>query len=154
MVAVEADGDMEEDLDVVAVVVVAALVVTFPTTITPLHCLFLLLIKVLLKGILGIPLKGVVMVHLVLLTASAEVAVVVEDLATVKVVKKDVHEGHLIATAGLDEGNITILLLISVFKKNIFQSLLILPFSICRGGFKREGAGRGNWGTQSDEIAQ
>jgi len=29
-----------------------------------------------------------------------------------------------------------------------------VPWSICRNEFKREGSGRGNWGAQTDELAQ
>lgn len=31
---------------------------------------------------------------------------------------------------------------------------LFIYVIMCRGDFKREGAGRGNWGTQADELAQ
>lgn len=54
----------------------------------------------------------------------------------------------------LDEGNIDILFLISDFSSTYFPIFVDINCSICSGGFKREGAGRGNWGTQSDEIAQ
>jgi hypothetical protein len=94
VVAVEADVALD------VVVAAAALVVTFPTMIT--HCLLLLLIRALSKEILGIPLKDEVMVHLVLLIVLVA-SVVVEVSATVKLVKKAAHVGHLIATAELDE---------------------------------------------------
>lgn len=43
---------------------------------------------------------------------------------------------------------ITNLILIYVFvSTDVF-------WSTCRNEFKREGAGRGNWGTQSDDITQ
>jgi len=34
-----------------------------------------------------------------------------------------------------------------------FKSTDVL-LSICRNEFKREGAGRGNWGTQNDDITE
>ena len=105
--AVEVAEEVEEDLDVV-VVVVAALAAIFPmmTTHQPL------LIKDLLKGILGITQKDVVMVDLVGPTVVVVVvAVVVEVLPTVKLVKKDAQEEHLNTTVGLDEGNIITCLL-------------------------------------------
>jgi uncharacterized membrane protein YdfJ with MMPL/SSD domain len=132
-VAVEADVDM----DVVAAV---AMVVTFPTMIT--HCLLLLLIRALSKEILGIPLKDEVMVHLVLLIVLVA-SVVVEVSATVKLVKKAAQEGHLIATAELDEGNVNnidfnILFLISFFFQLIFLPLLIsiVQFSVVDSNVK------------------
>lgn len=33
-------------------------------------------------------------------------------------------------------------------------TLFLWIYSICRNEFKREGSGRGNWGTQTDEISQ
>jgi hypothetical protein len=115
VVAVEADVALD------VVVAAAALVVTFPTMIT--HCLLLLLIRALSKEILGIPLKDEVMVHLVLLIVLVA-SVVVEVSATVKLVKKAAQEGHLIATAELDEGNVknidSIYSFLLVFFSNLF----------------------------------
>jgi hypothetical protein len=115
VVAVEADVALD------VVVAAAALVATFPTMIT--HCLLLLLIRALSKEILGIPLKDEVMVHLVLLIVLAA-SVVVEVSATVKLVKKAAHVGHLIATAELDEGNVknidSIYSFLLVFFSNLF----------------------------------
>lgn len=34
-----------------------------------------------------------------------------------------------------------------------FGSSINVTYSICRSEFKREGSGRGNWGTQTDELA-
>jgi len=45
-----------------------------------------------------------------------------------------------------------LLIMISLFDL-CFISTDVL-WSICRNEFKREGAGRGNWGTQNDEITQ
>jgi len=115
-------GAVEADVDLDVVVVMVAFVVISPMMTTP--CLLLLPIKVLLKEILGIPLRDVGTVHPVLLIVLAVVLIVVEVLAMVKLVK-DAHEGHMIATVGLDEGNIDILFLISDFLQLIFLSLLI-----------------------------
>jgi len=93
--------EVEEDLDA-AVVAAVALAVIFPMMITHRP----LLTKDLLKEILGIPQKDAVMVDPVGPTVVAAVdVVVVEVLAMVKLVMKDVQEEHLNATVGLDEGN-------------------------------------------------
>lgn len=99
MVAVEVAEVVDEDMGVGGVVAVA-LVVIFPMTRTHLP----LLTKDLLKGRLGIPQKGVVMVHHAGLIV-AVVVVVVEVLAMVKLVMMDAQEEPLNATVGLDEGN-------------------------------------------------
>jgi len=91
--------EVEEDLDA-AVVAAVALAVIFPMMITHRP----LLTKDLLKEILGIPQKDAVMVDPVGPTVVAAVdVVVVEVLAMVKLVMKDVQEEHLNATVGLDE---------------------------------------------------
>jgi len=150
LVAVVVAEEVDEDMDVDEVVAVV-LVVIFPMTRTHLP----LLTKDLLKGRLGIPQKDVVMVHHVgLIVAVVVVVVDVDVLAMVKLVMMDAQEEPLNATVGLDEGNTifhyssSVSLFLSLFMYNVINR------SNCRNEFKRDGAGRGNWGTQSDEIAQ
>ncbi|KAL5133401.1 Chaperone protein dnaJ 16 [Glycine soja] len=121
MVAIDAEvGDLDVvlDLDEVGDVVVG-LVATLPMTRTHSLPVELLIIRFLLKEMLGSLLKDVVMVDHEVLTVV--VVVVMEVSAMVKLVKlkKDDLGEHLIVAVGLDEGS-----------------------------------GRGNWGTQTDELAQ
>ena len=93
---VEVDEVLGVDMDVVVVVTT----VTLPMMRTHSQALELLLVKVPSKERLGSPLKGVVMVDLVVLS----VGVVVVALAMEMVVKRTVHGEFMTAVAGLDTG--------------------------------------------------
>lgn len=143
--AVEVDEVVDVGLDVVV-----GLVGTLPMMRIRFLALELLTIQVLLKKeMLGSLLKDVGTVdHEVLIVVGA-----VEVLAMVKVVKvkKDALEEHLIVAVGRAEGDVTI------DNKSYFDLCFVSTdvfWSTCRNEFKREGAGRGNWGTQSDDITQ
>ncbi|RZC19318.1 hypothetical protein D0Y65_006224, partial [Glycine soja] len=108
MVAIDAEvGDLDVvlDLDEVGDVVVG-LVATLPMTRTHSLPVELLIIRFLLKEMLGSLLKDVVMVDHEVLTVV--VVVVMEVSAMVKLVKlkKDDLGEHLIVAVGLDEGDV------------------------------------------------
>ena len=96
MEVVEVDEVLGVDMDVVVVVII----VTHPMMRTHSQALELLLVKVPLKERLRSPLKGVVMVDLVVLS----VGVVVVASAMEMVVKRTVHEELMTAVVGLDMG--------------------------------------------------
>lgn len=103
-------------------------------------------------------LKDMVGAGLVLL--SEEVAKVVSAME--KLLKENVLGGFLTVTVVLEEGQYSSLLLASMKAHSFhffFYRYFGIPYSDCivaglRNELKREGSGRGNWGTPADEIAQ
>ena len=119
--AVEVDEVGDVDLDVVV-----GLVVTLPMTRTHSLPAELLIIRFLLKEMLGSLLKDAVMVDHEFLT----VVVVVEVSAMVKLVKvkTDDLEEHLIVAVGLDEGDV-------IFDEQFLYELLFLSILMSLGLF-------------------